>query len=141
MLPKRNLRTATLQASLAVRAKSMGSTDINIINGIGRGRTSLIKPCADKRNSDDILEKENIAPQPAKSTSFLPPVRKPSEALPPNEEQDRDWDDLDAEDEGDPLMVAEYASEIFQYMMSLEVIAISLQFALLFIVFLEKYST
>lgn len=31
------------------------------------------------------------------------------------------WDDLDAEDENDPLMVAEYVVEIFDYMKQLEV--------------------
>ncbi|KAG8765800.1 G2/mitotic-specific cyclin [Ceratobasidium sp. 428] len=31
------------------------------------------------------------------------------------------WDDLDAEDENDPLMVAEYVIEIFEYMKELEV--------------------
>lgn len=33
----------------------------------------------------------------------------------------RDWDDLDAEDENDPLMVSEYVSEIMDYMRVLEV--------------------
>lgn len=32
-----------------------------------------------------------------------------------------EWDDLDTEDMGGPLMVSEYASEIFSYMQSLEV--------------------
>lgn len=32
----------------------------------------------------------------------------------------RDWDDLDAEDSEDPLMVSEYVVEIFHYMRSLE---------------------
>ncbi|KAG9077552.1 G2/mitotic-specific cyclin [Ceratobasidium sp. UAMH 11750] len=31
------------------------------------------------------------------------------------------WDDLDAEDENDPLMVAEYVVEIFEYMKELEI--------------------
>lgn len=32
-----------------------------------------------------------------------------------------DWDDLDAEDAGDPLMVSDYVVEIFEYMNELEV--------------------
>ena len=32
-----------------------------------------------------------------------------------------DWDDLDAEDAGDPLMVSDYVVEIFEYMKELEV--------------------
>jgi hypothetical protein len=34
------------------------------------------------------------------------------------------WDDLDAEDSGDPLMVSEYVEEIFCYMRKLEVNAL-----------------
>lgn len=37
----------------------------------------------------------------------------------------RDWDDLDAEDADDPLMVSEYVVDIFQYMRQLEVPTIS----------------
>lgn len=33
-----------------------------------------------------------------------------------------EWDDLDAEDSGDPLMVSDYVVEIFDYMKQLEVI-------------------
>ena len=33
-----------------------------------------------------------------------------------------EWDDLDAEDAGDPLMVSDYVVEIFEYMNQLEVI-------------------
>lgn len=32
-----------------------------------------------------------------------------------------EWDDLDAEDSGDPLMVSDYVVEIFDYMKQLEV--------------------
>lgn len=33
----------------------------------------------------------------------------------------KDWDDLDAEDNGDPLMVSEYVVEIVEYMRRIEV--------------------
>ena len=33
----------------------------------------------------------------------------------------KDWDDLDAEDNGDPLMVSEYVVEIIEYMRRIEV--------------------
>lgn len=33
----------------------------------------------------------------------------------------KDWDDLDADDKLDPLMVSEYVVEIFEYMRELEV--------------------
>ena len=39
----------------------------------------------------------------------------------PKREEVLGWDDLDAEDEGDPLMVSEYVADIFNYMQTLEV--------------------
>ncbi|KAH7045573.1 cyclin-like protein [Linnemannia elongata] len=38
----------------------------------------------------------------------------------PKREELLGWDDLDAEDEGDPLMVSEYVADIFNYMQTLE---------------------
>ncbi|KAF9907970.1 G2/mitotic-specific cyclin [Linnemannia zychae] len=38
----------------------------------------------------------------------------------PRRDEFIDWDDLDAEDEGDPLMVSEYVADIFHYMQILE---------------------
>ena len=38
-----------------------------------------------------------------------------------NSDQQRDWDDLDAEDNGDPLMVSEYVVDIIEYMRRIEV--------------------
>lgn len=69
---------------------------------------SSIKPGAEHPAED----KENL-----ESTwmASLPPAKRSSEHL------DYHWDDLDAEDEGDVLMVSEYAPEIFKYMLSLEV--------------------
>lgn len=37
------------------------------------------------------------------------------------EEEKQDWEDLDAGDECDPLMVSEYVVEIFEYLQELEV--------------------
>ncbi|KAG8745023.1 G2/mitotic-specific cyclin [Ceratobasidium sp. 414] len=42
-------------------------------------------------------------------------------AEPPGVGTTQRWDDLDAEDEKDPLMVAEYVVEIFEYMKELEI--------------------
>jgi G2/mitotic-specific cyclin 1/2 len=39
------------------------------------------------------------------------------------EKEAADWDDLDAEDNGDPLMVSEYIVEIIEYMKKIEVSA------------------
>lgn len=54
-----------------------------------------------------VVDKENIAPSATKTASVSAPV---------------DWDDLDTEDQGDPLMVSDYVVEIFEYMRNLEVI-------------------
>ena len=48
----------------------------------------------------------------------------PLEALVEEAEADPDgdnWDDLDAEDADDPLMVSEYVVEIFEYLKEVEV--------------------
>lgn len=62
-----------------------------------------------------VVEKEN-APPPAHHR--LPPVVSRALSRIPLKPQ---WDDLDAEDAGDPLMVSEYVVEIFDYMLKLEV--------------------
>lgn len=42
-------------------------------------------------------------------------------SAPAAEAKDAGWEDLDAEDNDDPLMVAEYVNEIFDYMKEIEV--------------------
>lgn len=44
--------------------------------------------------------------------------------------KDDGWTDLDAEDEGDPAMVAEYVIDAFKYMLAIEVGPISLSLSL-----------
>ena len=56
-----------------------------------------------------VADKENIVPVLNQA------VRAPIQPIV------RDWDDLDAEDAEDPLMVSEYVNEIFAYMRQLEV--------------------
>lgn len=56
-----------------------------------------------------IAEKENRVPAVNQS------IKAPTQPI------TRDWDDLDAEDAEDPLMVSEYVNEIFAYMRQLEV--------------------
>lgn len=104
MLPKRNLRSTTLQASMAMRAKSFASSE---------GAMSQVYETTDKKRHS-VVDKENVAPvasgysQPSLNQSRIKSVSQ-------------DWDDLDAEDAGDLTMVSEYAPEIFSYMMKLEV--------------------
>lgn len=51
----------------------------------------------------EITEKENIMPYSGLNNGYV------------------DWEDLDLEDNGDPLMVSDYVVEIFDYMSHLEV--------------------
>ncbi|EJD05387.1 uncharacterized protein FOMMEDRAFT_138869 [Fomitiporia mediterranea MF3/22] len=52
------------------------------------------------------------------------PVLEEDDAVPGSSQQKveelRDWDDLDKDDEDDPLMVAEYVADIFDYLKALE---------------------
>jgi hypothetical protein len=50
----------------------------------------------------------------------------------------KEGDDLDLEDEGDPLMVSEYVGEIFQYLLKLEVSSLSLEDAYLIVYILAR---
>lgn len=45
----------------------------------------------------------------------------------PVEEEDQGWDDLDREDDDDPLMVSEYVADIFGYLKEVEVRHIQIQ--------------
>jgi hypothetical protein len=92
----RNLRAKTLQQSIVVKGKEGSS------NG----------PSTEFQNKNDYIsnskDKENIPPESLKSANQ-------------STKDDKDWDDLDAEDIGDPLMVPDYAVEIFNYMRDIEV--------------------
>lgn len=102
---------------MAVRAKSLGSaSDINATSGVSsvRGRPSMAKSADNEHESTEVSDKENIAPFKIAPTHF----DKGDFA---SQNKTQNWEDLDKEDLGDPLLVAEYAPEIFEYMMSLEV--------------------
>lgn len=98
---------------MATKTKILSSTGTS--SSVAASSRSSIKPCAEKQAED----KENVEPS---WISALPPAKRSSEHL------DYHWDDLDAEDEGDVLMVSEYAPEIFKYMLSLEVPSPSVSF-------------
>lgn len=105
MLPKRNLRPTTIQASVAAKTRILSGGSISAGSSTMSSARSSIKPCADK-----VEEKENMIPGIG-----LPSVKRSFA------EAEFEWEDLDLEDEGDPLMVSEYAADIFAYMLELEV--------------------
>ena len=104
---------------------------------------SIIKPAAlpSKRSAeasksisktDTIIEAEaQVSPQPKPAPVF--PVKSVLKASLCYHSHSRvyamdkenikpiNWDDLDAEDSGDPMMVSDYVVEIFDYMKKLEV--------------------
>lgn len=90
-----------------------------------------------KRNSEGIETSKSVDnAKPSDKVTLAPPVPAPvfpvksvvkSTTTPFVSQVDKeninpvDWDDLDAEDSGDPLMVSDYVVEIFDYMKELEV--------------------
>ena len=89
------------------------------------------KPAHKKRRTSSIGPEDQVIDDGNDEAKFALPaepltVQKP---LPKDEfdiglstlEGEAKWDDLDLEDEGDPLMVSEYVGEIFQYLLKLEV--------------------
>ncbi len=88
----------TSRASKSVSESSESSADVVVPNPVFPVKSVLKK----SDQQEQVVDKENINPLTA-----YPVV---------------DWDDLDAEDAGDPLMVSDYVVEIFEYMNQLEVI-------------------
>lgn len=122
-------------SSVVESSKPLASKQVNVVES---------KPLASKQQSTAsvVIPKkrpsEAVAPRrtlkQSNSTSSLAqktrvaPRRRAEEASEPEAprkkqkvEQKPDWDDLDAADANDPLMVSEYVVEIFNYMRDLEV--------------------
>lgn len=100
-------------------------------------RAKTVKPVSIKRTSETAQRKEDsVSPVAMEATGPVFPVKSVShlkrseeeasatmdkENINPNEHTIlADWDDLDTEDAGDPLMVSDYVCEIFDYMKQLE---------------------
>lgn len=75
-----------------------------------------------RRTSSDLPEEARIVAHVPPEEVEEEPVVHPKRSTTPEAEPDGDqWDDLDAEDADDPLMVSEYVSEIFAYLKEVEV--------------------
>lgn len=90
------------------------------------------KLAASKRSAPEPEQKVKKQRMVEVHAAKAEPAAKPSKKVKAEEEEDdkgaqtaveeqRDWDDLDAGDECDPLMVSEYVVEIFEYLQQLEV--------------------
>lgn len=83
------------------------STEQEIQHVAKKRRTSSVGP----DDKEDVVLKEHRSPlvefaEEAKATALVEEIK---------------WDDLDQEDEADPLMVSEYVVEIFEYLRKLEI--------------------
>lgn len=75
-----------------------------------------------KRPADDSLLDVKLKLEDESDAQTARDYEREEEIKRPKREELLGWDDLDAEDEGDPLMVSEYVADIFAYMQTLEVI-------------------
>lgn len=75
-----------------------------------------------RRTSSDLPEEAGIAAHVPPEEVEEAPVAHHKRSTTPEVDPDGDqWDDLDAEDADDPLMVSEYVTEIFTYLKEVEV--------------------
>jgi hypothetical protein len=81
----------------------------------------------DEEESKRVVKKRRTSssdlPEEAEIVARTPPeIAHPKRSTTPEADPDGDqWDDLDAEDADDPLMVSEYVHEIFAYLKEVEV--------------------
>ena len=85
----------------------------------------------DEEDSKRVVKKRRTSsdlPEEARIVALVPPeetedlVAHPKRSTTPEADPDGEqWDDLDAEDADDPLMVSEYVHEIFVYLQEVEV--------------------
>ena len=109
----RNLRAKTVKQTIVAAVTEENTATVNTTANTSAESIELEKenvsnvtvfPVKTSLRSQ-VVDKENVAPLVSKATAATPV----------------DWDDLDTEDQGDPLMVSDYVVEIFEYMRSLEV--------------------
>ena len=74
-----------------------------------------------RRTSSDLPEEAGIVAQAPLEEIEDPVVHPKRSTTPEAEPEGEQWDDLDAEDADDPLMVSEYVNEIFVYLKQVEV--------------------
>jgi len=109
-------------------------------DGIRNLRAKTVKPVVSIKRASETVEEDNTTATtgttsttqangpvfPVKSVTLLKKTEEASAYLSLDKEnidplkQVVDWDDLDTEDSGDPLMVSDYVAEIFDYMKQLE---------------------
>lgn len=107
-------------SSRSARAEPQADDDDETDRVFKKRRTSSEAPEEDPRAVEEarmLAEKEALASKVEEQLSAF-------EEEPEFEPEGEDWEDLDAEDAEDPLMVSEYVVEIFKYLKDIEVSSI-----------------
>jgi hypothetical protein len=81
-----------------------------------------------RRTSSDVPDEARLFEQEDHETRLAAPSDAAIDSEPEADPNGDEWDDLDAEDGDDPLMVSEYVIEILDYMKSVEVSAIRVDY-------------
>ncbi|ORX90880.1 A/B/D/E cyclin [Basidiobolus meristosporus CBS 931.73] len=107
---------------LGRRRHALGDVS-NVAPQVNAGVKKLGKPAVSKvkteiKSTGLRVKKRTVATAPVAKAVEEPKEVQEMEIDQPEIKQD--WDDLDAEDEYDPLMVSEYVQEIFEYLKEIE---------------------
>ncbi|OLL26700.1 G2/mitotic-specific cyclin cdc13 [Neolecta irregularis DAH-3] len=125
-------QSSTIAGGITRKRAALG--DVSNVNkenakAVLKAAAAAVKPRITTRSSSTSLPKvkeEASVAEPAKKKRTNTKVEAPGSKHEPTRKKikvsdTKDWDDLDAEDASDPLMVSEYVVEIFDYMNELEI--------------------
>lgn len=109
---KENVPIATSKTFSSDASTASTSSDTSSESEAAQDKENAVTvfPVKSVLRSAGIVDKENVAPAKQAATSGTGAAAV------------ADWDDLDLEDAGDPLMVSDYVVDIFEYMRKSEVI-------------------
>ena len=114
----RNLRAKTVRANIPVKRNTSEDAGSNQNNVINNSSSPEISEVVEEKNNHPVFPVKSVL---KKSDEFVDALLD-KENVKPSDSLVVDWDDLDAEDSGDPMMVSDYVVDIFEYLGKLEVI-------------------
>lgn len=104
---KRNLRSTTVKNTLKAKSTFTGNEGM-IMSTASMTASTIASSFLNSTNKMDHHQME----QNVSISNLIPSLKRTIK---------QEWEDLDAEDADDPLMISEYVVEIFEYMRELEV--------------------
>ncbi|KAJ2456272.1 G2/mitotic-specific cyclin [Coemansia sp. RSA 2336] len=136
----RKRRANSVEMTRAVRARTSADASVAVRSTSARSDTTVVadetaesQSCSGQSHSDS---QSTAVEEGARVEAVARKIAKPSRAFSSmrsfagpevfdipaksRKEQVQDWDDIDADDADDPLMVSEYISDIIEYMRKLE---------------------